>query len=146
MTIRVQFLDHVIGVTSNKRRHTVTFNLGEVAEISEKQWRAINRLQKRTGKRVMVDFKSHLETWWCPICSKRFVASARRRHNKTFHKELVEIHVCFEPGCGRPFTTKRSLALHQGHVQHGRFGDSRFGHDSPDARQTRLLGQEFNQG
>lgn len=115
------FLDDVIGVTSSTRRRGVTFNRGQVAELTDKQLRSIERIHERTGKRAIVDFESYLETWWCPICSKRFVASARAKHNKTFHKELVEIHVCFEQDCGRQFTSKSGLAVHQGHAQHGKY-------------------------
>ena len=121
MTRMVRFLDDVIGVRSSTRRRGVTFNRGEVAALTDKQLRSIKRMEARSGKQSVVDFKSYLETWWCPLCSKRFVVESREAHNRTFHKELIEIHVCFEQGCGRSFISKTGLAIHQGHAQHGKY-------------------------
>ncbi len=98
--------------------------MGEVAEISEKQLRAIDRMQKRNGMVAIADFKGGTETWWCQDCLKRFVASVKDGHRKTFHKKVVEYHVCFEKGCGFKSTTKVGLSVHMGHARHGRFGYS----------------------
>jgi len=120
----VRFLDHVIGIRAREGRRAVSFFMGEVAEISEKQIRVIARMEKRSGIAAITDFRGGTETWWCRDCLRRFVASVRGAHQETFHKKVVEYHVCFEKGCKFKSRTMDGLSVHMGHAGHGRFGDS----------------------
>lgn len=121
---KLYFLSHVLGVPAGDRETTITFNKGEVATVTDEQFRIICAVQTRSYEAVAVLAAEGLQTVRCRPCRKVFALDNMMAHRVLFHAaKQRETFVCFEPGCGNPYETVRGLQIHQSKACHGPYKD-----------------------